>query len=277
MIGQRKLKETLDRMIENKYLPRFSIIVGDKGSQTSEVAKYIAIKTDRRLITLDDVKVDTIRNMISDAYNMHKSVVFNIPNADDMSANAKNALLKITEEPPNRAYFVMCLEDINNTLSTIKSRGTVFQMDRYTPADIVAYAKEKGMTDDNDIDIIRDLCVTPGEVDLLMTYDIKDFYELINDMADNIMNMTGAEAFTFSNKFAMKDSEDKYDLVLGLKAFQRICDKRIENMSLQDEMTFKLSSAIMVTNPYLKDLRIKGINRLMLYDSWMLNVRKIWR
>jgi DNA polymerase III delta prime subunit len=264
-------------MIEDKTLPRFSIIVGKEGSQSDEVAKYIANKTDRRLITLEDVKVDTIRQMISDAYNMHKSVVFNIPNADNMSANAKNALLKITEEPPNRAYFIMCLEDLNNTLATIKSRGAVFVMDNYTPTEIVEYAKEKGITDDDELDIIRDLCSTPGEVDKLITYNIKDFNELINDMADSIMNMSGAEAFTFANRFAMKDSEDKYDLALGLKAFQRVCSIRIDNMSIDDDATFKLSSVILLTSESLKDLKIKGINKLMLYDSWMLNVRRVWK
>lgn len=47
---------------------------------------------------------------------------------DNMSNAAKNALLKVIEEPPQQAYFVMLLKSTSNTLATILSRGMLISL-----------------------------------------------------------------------------------------------------------------------------------------------------
>ena len=135
MIGQKHLQSRIEQLITDRTFPRFSILVGPKGSGKKTFANWIITKIVRHEAlsysqVCPDVKIDTIRQIIESAYKTISTNIYVIPDADTMSNAAKNALLKVTEEPPNNAYFIMTLEDENNTLETIRSRGTVFHMDR---------------------------------------------------------------------------------------------------------------------------------------------------
>lgn len=280
MIGQENLLRSLDKLIENKSMSRFSIIIGERGSESEDVGRVIAQRLECPYVMLPDVKVDTVRSMIKEAYKQHEKLVYIIRNADDMSINAKNALLKVTEEPPYRAYFVMCLEDINNTLTTIKSRGTTFYMDRCKPNDLAEFAEslyvDKEDIDEKEIGIIRDVCSTPGDVLMLMKYGPSKFYEYVEHIARDITEVSGAEMFTLFDKLAYKDEEDKYDCTLFLKAFQNVVLKSCDGFKAECNRYCNCKT-IAVTSNFLQDLRVKGINKQMLIECWALEVRKVWK
>ena len=182
---------------------------------------------------LPDVKIDTVREIITQAYKRITTMVYIIPDADSMSNAAKNALLKVTEEPPNEAYFIMTLEDENNTLETIRSRATMFHMDRYTPDEIEEHFKQRfGVVWDREIDIIRELCSTPGDVETIMTYDATNFYDYVQLVVDNISEVSLANALKISEKIALKDESDKYDLKLFWRAFQSVCIDRAGDVNM---------------------------------------------
>lgn len=280
MLGQEKFLGCLDMVIQSEKMPRFSIVIAERGMESEDVGRYIANKLGADYIQFPDVKVDTVRDMIKQAYKAHKTTIYNIPNADDMSVNAKNALLKVTEEPPNRAYFVMCLEDTNNTLATIRSRAVIYYMDRCKPEDIKDYARElyvnKKDVDEDSINLIGKICSTPGEVRMLQKYGAKNFYSYVEYVADRIAKVSGAEMFTLLDRIAYKDEEDKYDCKLFLKAFQSIVLESCEG--IQDSCD-RYCGCLMssTTGIYLHDLRIKGINKQMLMENWMLSVRQIYK
>ena len=280
MIGQENLVNTIRSLIDQNKMPRFSIVIGEKGMESEDVGAVIAERMNADITWLPDVKVDTIREMINKAYKAHRRTVYVLKNADEMSVNAKNALLKVTEEPPNKAYFVMCLEDASNTLATIKSRGTVFYMDRCKPDDIKEFARELYVNikdiDEEEIKIYGKICSTPGDVCLLSKYGAKAFYSYVKNVSELIGKVSGSEAFLLLNKLAYKDEEDKYDCRLFLKAYQSVVLESCEG--LQDYCD-KYCGCYMstVTGVYLQDLRIKGINKQMLMENWMLEVRKIWK
>lgn len=279
MIGQYKLINRIDNLTQNGFMPRFSIIVGEKGSESKDVGRYLAKKLNADCIQLPDVKVDTIRDMIKQAYKQHHITVYVIPNADDMSVNAKNALLKVTEEPPNKAYFVMCLEDINNTLATIKSRGTVFQMERCTPVDIEEFARSLYVkdVDEEAVKLCGEICSTPGDVCMLQKYEVKKFCEYVEYVADHILEVSGAEMFSLFDKLAYKDEEDKYNVRLFLKAFQNVWVERCTSTLKEDCGRICGCKTVTATSTALSDLRVKGINKQMLIECWALEVRKIWK
>jgi hypothetical protein len=281
MIGQDNLLRSLDRLVENKSIPRFSIVIGERGSESEDVGVYTANKIGCQYVLLPDVKVDTIRDMIIQAYKQHQTMVYIIPHADDMSVNAKNALLKVTEEPPNKVYFVMCLEDLSNTLATIQSRGTVFRMDRCKPTDIEEYARslyvnEKDI-DETEIKLYGEICSTPGDVRMLTHYGANLFYEYVEHVADNLIEVSGSEMFSLFDKLAYKDEENKYDVRLFLKAFQAIYLERCRSTYKEGCTRNCACSTIKCTSSALSDLRIKGINKQMLIECWALEVRKIWK
>lgn len=264
MIGQQALLDKIDRMIETERFPRFSIVVGERGMEHEDVAKYVAYKMKCSIIVLPDVRVDTIRDMIAQAYKLHKPTVFCIPHADDMSVNAKNAILKVVEDAPNKAYFVMCLEDINNTLATIVSRGVELRMISCGAKDIYDYVKSL-KPELKDIELYVNICDTPGDVQYFMSHDIHNFYNYAKYVVENMTQMSGAEVFKLSEKLALKDEDDKFDLRLFLKCLQILYIERTE---------YALAYQV---GRYLEDLKIKGINKSMLVDNMILQVRKVWK
>lgn len=281
MIGQESLLQNLQKLIEDDLFPRFSIVVGDRGAEHEDVAYCVATMMEADYIKLQDVKVDTVRQMISRAYALHETTVYCIPHADNMSVNAKNALLKVTEEAPNKAYIIMCLEDLNNTLETIRSRATVFRMNRCTPLQIEEFCRSLFVNAPNEeeVKIAGEICTTSGEVCMLLKMGSIDFYKYVEWVVDNIFTMSGAEVFTLWDKLSLKEGDEKWDVLLFLRAFQTIIMKRVCAMSLESHTDEKccLCEIVRSTGQYMQDLRIKGVNRAMLLDMWALQVRKIWK
>ena len=280
MIGQRNLQSRIERLIKDRTFPRFSILVGPKGSGKKTLAHEIGHMFNAWRVSSDyvdvyrlpDVKIDTVREIITQAYKRITTMVYIIPDADSMSNAAKNALLKVTEEPPNEAYFIMTLEDENNTLETIRSRGTVFHMDRYTPDEIFEYYWTVGEMP-NDAELVREICETPGEVKRcieMCSGTIQTFYDYVRLVVDNIAEVSLPNAFKIPSKVALKEDADGYDLRLFWKAFMKIC--------LQDNVVYGIKAeAVQITSKYLQKLRVKGINRQMLIDCWLMEIRELWQ
>ena len=265
MIGQRYLLNQIEHLIENNTFPRFSIFVGPKGGGKKTLAKEIIKSLGGYGCLCPDVKIETIRGIIHGAYTTFGGInIYIIPDADNMSNAAKNALLKVTEEPPNNAYFIMTLEDENNTLETIKSRATIFHMDRYTPDEIRQYCIGKGENQWVVDSIITDLCETPGDVDLFLKMNPKEFYDYVQLVVDNIANVSLANAFKISSKIVLKDGDTGYDLRLFWKAFMRV------------SFDIDKYDGVCITSKYLQKLRVRGINKQMLFDTWMLEIRERW-
>ena len=265
MLGQNNLLKNIDWQIEADCFPRFAIIVGARGSEKNLVVRHIADKMKAFSVELPDAKIETVRTIIEQAYRVHKRTIYCLYDADSMSVPAKNALLKVTEEPPNDAYFIMTLEDANNTLDTIRSRATIFQMERYSPKEIELYAKK--WSDIEDVTIYKTLCATPGEVDMLHKVGAEDFYAYVEKVVSNVATVNGANVFKIADKIALKDEEDKYDLKLFWKAFVSVCIKR---------KTVDDCRAVEVTSKALSKLGIKGVNKQQLFDMWLLDIRKVW-
>lgn len=263
MIGQQKLQDELYNIIDNNSFPRFSILCGGRGSGKRLLTSYIAKRLKvSNYIVLDDVKIDTIRDIITQAYKMTESTLYVIPEADNMSVAAKNAMLKVTEEPPNKVYFIMTLCDMNSMLDTIKSRAQVFNMNDYTPEEIEEYkTKNYGKAD---ADIFRDICSTPGEVDTLAKYKVQEFYDYVKLVVDNIAGVQLSNAFKITGRVALKDTDEGYNLELFWKCFMAICKEDMK----------KYGEAMMSTSYYLSQTRIKGINKSSLMDMWIMDMRE---
>lgn len=279
MIGQQHLQSQIEQLIDNGTFPRFSIFIGPRGS-----GKKTLLLEMFEGIYLEDNKVDSVRKMIEMVYKVGNRT-FIMPDADTMSNAAKNALLKVIEECPNDNYFIMTLEDENNTLETIRSRGTVFHMDRYTPDEIFEYywslegseLMPHGMP--NDAELVRELCETPGDVQILVKMGVQEFYDYAQLVVDNIADVSLANSFKIPSKVALKDDVEGYDLRLFWKAFIRICFERsfddMEDKFEECKHSVSYMCAAQVTSSYLQQLRVKGINKQMLMDNWIIDVREV--
>ena len=78
-----------------------------------------------------DIVVDTIRNLRADAFirpNQAKRKVYLIDPAETMNVNAQNALLKVLEDGPEYASFLLLAENPMALLDTIRSRCVYYAL-----------------------------------------------------------------------------------------------------------------------------------------------------
>lgn len=271
MIGQKNLIQDINHLVNTDKFPRFTILTGVQGSGKKTICKYIGRKLDASVFFSEN-KVDDVREVISNAYKCTgRPCVYVFADADNMSPAAKNALLKVTEEPPKNAYIIITLVNLNNTYATIRSRGTVMPMDQYSLAELQEYLSTVHPTINEGKDILESVCTVPGELDLMIKMGHIDFYNYVGKVVDNIARVSGCNSFKIANAIKFKDTdEDKYDLRLFWKAFISICMDRL----LEDKQRY--TYGIQVTSKYMQELSITGINKQSTFDMWLLAVRRGW-
>ncbi len=134
------------------------------------------------------IGVDIIRRMREDAYilpNEGENKVYIIPQADLMQDYAQNALLKILEEPPSFATFILLCDTHSFLLPTVISRVAVFNLDDnndisgdgdYDTALEQARLIAKCISEQSEFDLIITLSYFEKNYDLLpMTLDCLQF------------------------------------------------------------------------------------------------------
>lgn len=150
----------IDEKIANGTVPSAIIIEGSSPQKRLEEAMYIA----KALVCVSDIKkpcgecsacakasnnshpdifvldcdeqrknikVDEIRSIREDAFvlpNEANKKVYIIPNAGLMNEQAQNALLKVFEEPPEYACFILTESSRNAFLETIRSRAMIMDL-----------------------------------------------------------------------------------------------------------------------------------------------------
>lgn len=93
-----------------------------------------------------NITVDQIRGVVTDAYTKpyeSEKKVYIIAYGDDMNEQAQNAFLKVLEEPPEYAVFVILAENNESLLQTIRSRCTTIKFNPVSDAKIREYIKTK--------------------------------------------------------------------------------------------------------------------------------------
>lgn len=262
IIGMNSCKEMLARM---SNMPHLSIISAPRGAGKSLFIKRMVEEYNLRLVHIGN-KIDDIRNLIQDSVSLEQPTLFAIAEGDTMSLGAKNALLKITEEPPKNCYIAMEITDINSVLETIISRGTIFEIDRYSYQDLKKYAIEVlAMSDNEDTSNICRIATTPGDVKLYLEIGYKDCYNFAEMVFNNIMRVTTGNAFKIKNRinFTGKGEGFPVDMFFNMMLF--ICRKHIDDP--------KALYIIECTIKALHMSRVNGANKEMAFDIWVLDCR----
>jgi DNA polymerase III delta prime subunit len=139
-------KDLIQTMRERDRLPHSILFYGGEGSGKTEMAIFTAktILNDEnpRLIEenkhpdvfwvehsgkLGGFSVETIRNVCSEAFiqpNNSYAKIYIFDDADNITNQAQNALLKLVEEPPDTVYFIFTAKSKSIFLDTMISRMT---------------------------------------------------------------------------------------------------------------------------------------------------------
>lgn len=266
MIGQQELLNKLYSLSKTKQLPRFILLTGEVGSGKHLVVNSIKDYTGFDLVEVG-TKVDDIRDMINSAYSIQEPTIYAIYDADTMTEAAKNAMLKLCEEPTNSAYVIMTLTSRANTLETILSRAIEYKMNTYSNAELLDYYHQLGGTELDEF--VVSVCKTPGQIKQLVDIGVHDFYDFVDLVFNNIEKVSGSNSFKIGNSLALGNEEDKYPLDLFFKAFINMCSKASKS-------TDKYYYGVLITSEYLRELRHATLNKTMLFDTWLLDIRARW-
>lgn len=273
MIGQAGLKLEFANLIKNNKFPRFSIIVGRNGSGKKTICNYIAELSQINKIIVTDCKIDTLRQVIKESYEIKDKTLYIIPDADSMSLDAKNSMLKVFEEPPNNAYFIMTLCNIENTLETIRSRARVFSMQHYPLSELVSYyySISDSKANMNDITLF---CETPYDVELFVKYEEHSFIEFVEKVIDNIEYVSIGNALKIAENISLKkDQHDKYDLRLFLFVFVALCIDRWRKADEHDRI--KYVDWISISTKAISNMNLGNCNLQYIFDKWILDIKVI--
>lgn len=159
-IGNEKVIDRLSKLMESGRFPHALIIEGEEGIGKKTLAKDIAsalvcrgndkpcgeCSQCKKAIgaihpdiseyipagTANSFHVDTVRNIINDAYvqpNEADYKIYILANAHCMNQNAQNAMLKILEEPPKYVVFILTTNSKSALLSTVLSRSVCVSLE----------------------------------------------------------------------------------------------------------------------------------------------------
>tara|TARA_Y100000590_G_C15666858_1_gene994808 strand:- start:243 stop:1136 length:894 start_codon:yes stop_codon:yes gene_type:complete len=152
------------------------------------------------------IKVDQIRNLLNTIYLSSNKRVIYIKDADKLNESSSNCLLKILEEPPTGALFILRVNKISNILPTIISRSSVLK------------CKVPGKNDFHDlinitdtIDIYDYLNLNSNEIK-----EIEDNYSYVDLFLNNLVSVINNEITVsdFSKSYSLYDIDVIIDYLL---------------------------------------------------------------
>lgn len=168
LVGNEKVKEYLNSTIENKNISHSFIFVGKPGIGKKQFAhQYVEMimclqdgKCDGNSVKCDScikfegnanpdyaeitpdgktLKIEQIRNLqarIVEKPITSRRKVYVIDDADLMSEESQNCLLKTLEEPPEYAVIILIVSNESRILPTIKSRCVIIKFQPLTSKEI---------------------------------------------------------------------------------------------------------------------------------------------
>ena len=160
LYGNEQLKNYISGRIATSTLPHALIFEGPTGSGKLTLALACAAllcpeysdKIQNKLsldVTVHEVEsgkksigVSLIRDIRENAYIKPQELpcrIFIIRQAQLMTTEAQNALLKIFEEPPAGVYFFLTCDNASALLPTVRSRAPVLKMSVFTETELTEY------------------------------------------------------------------------------------------------------------------------------------------
>lgn len=173
IIGNDKIKNDLKQVLQNNHISHSYMFIGNKGIGKSKFAKEFAkgilcnidinkpclsckscIEFDNNnnpdfyytdLREENSIKIETIRLMqkkVQELPIVSKRKVYIIDDAEYMTKEAQNCLLKTIEEPPEFVTVILITSNENRILNTIKSRCLKIYFNSIDSNDVKQFLKD---------------------------------------------------------------------------------------------------------------------------------------
>jgi len=236
IIGNDKIKNELKQTIELNKISHSYLFIGTDGIGKSLFAKefakmilgydlnnntdFIQIEPDGNSIKIEQIR--ELQSKILEAPIVSNKKVYIIDNADLMTREAQNCLLKTLEEPPEFVVLILIGSVENNFLSTIKSRCTILKFQDISKEEIKKYLKDKyemGNITDNMLDIFQG---SIGKAEKLK--DKQELYDSIYSVIESIKEENIIEIFKKAD-IIYKSQDDKFEI---LEYMNIICFNKVK-------------------------------------------------
>lgn len=161
----------------------------------------------------NNVKIEQIREMqrkIVEQPIISNKKVYIIDDADLMTREAQNCLLKTLEEPPEFANIILIGSNESNFLSTIKSRCTIIKFRSIPDEQITEYLKNKYELQDISNSIIKAANGSIGKAEILK--DKQELYVSIDNVINNIEKMDLIDTLKNAD-IIYKSQDDKKEIL----------------------------------------------------------------
>lgn len=142
-VGHKNIIDGFMRRAENNTLSHAHLISGDDGIGKSILADIFSSKIVNKHLGEENADVvvykakkatlgvDEVRKIIEEVnkkpYEGDRKVIL-IHNAEKLTVQAQNALLKTIEEPPNGVFIILLTTNLEIILETIKSRCQIYKL-----------------------------------------------------------------------------------------------------------------------------------------------------
>lgn len=168
LIGNNHIKSVLRTQFAGNNISHTFIITGKYGSGKTTIARIIANKLDAQVIEHDagaKSDIETIRDIVGSMYTTsifsdRKAYIFD--EVHKLSKDAQNVLLKVSEEPPEGVYILLCTSEADKLIPALASRGVKLEV---KPVDL---------------DGIREAVKRVTEKFKLVVEDRKDWFKLVD-------------------------------------------------------------------------------------------------
>lgn len=174
----------------------------------------IHIKAQKSSISVDDIR-DMQTEMKKKPYE--KGVkVFIMHNAEKMTEQAQNALLKILEDPPGYVVVILLTHSRYSILSTIISRCQVINFTRASEGEIVNFLKSKYNVSDSMARVAAAFScgIVKNAVDFINDDDLKKARNEIIELSMNILCKDRLYGLSMVEYFM--ENKDKIDSILDI-------------------------------------------------------------
>ena len=199
-IGKRLIAKEFAKMLlctdENKYCNKCKSCIE---FNTNNNPDFILLEPDEK----GNIKIDQIRNLqknVSEKPIISNNKVCIINDADLMTVEAQNCLLKTLEEPPSYMTIILIGTNESNFLPTIKSRCTILYFERIKDEEIKNYLMANMDQESIPSNIIE---IADGSIGKAL--NIKDKFEIYEKISNIIENLDKCDIIEM-----LKESEAIY-------------------------------------------------------------------
>ena len=171
------------------------------------------------------IGIDTVRSFVSTVYLTPNELDFKMyvfDDADRLTPQAQNALLKIIEEPPKRVYIFLLCGNPASLLGTVRSRVISVNMQTFDSDEVRAYLAKKGSLAEAEEErtefAVKMSCGALGAVEKLLEPENGEFdaykkaLELVAALSKKNRSVSYFEFLALLTSFA--DSGEKLSLLL---------------------------------------------------------------